>query len=614
VAHPNYWIRSKRTTIYPNDKIVFNGLKLYAGETPVFWFPYLSQPFDADLGLHLIPGARSNWGPYLLSSYGIMLGGDRDEKTGKRENQWLLSKWNLDLRTKRGVGMGLDLFDTRLDSNTNLGWAKLYYLNDNDASYERSDIPRGDVNRNRWKIELKHRIEFQRNDRGSTYADFNITALSDRYFLEDFEPSTFKIDPNPNNEVGIFHRNPRFLAGIYTRLRLNEFYETDTRLPEIFLDQIKAPVFNTPILHEGQTSLGIYREYLADYEERRLRSEAAGLAPSDPRLSSIHSKLEDKGFSRFHTWHEFSLPMDWDGKITIVPRGGLGVTSYWDIKNNADNFTRTLASVGVDASMKFSKVYPDIHIKSLGIDGILHVTQPYASFSQLTASESDNSFQGIDTLSPSTRPPSLEVGRFPAIDDLSNWSILRLGGRNSLLSRRDGRTLRWFTMDTYMDVFLNDLESNRKLSNLYNDIEWHPLPWMKLNLETQFPITNDNFNFSELASNFSFMPNDSMEFRFGYRHLQNHPTLNDNDRVDLRTYIRVNNAWGFCTYHRFEFDDNTLEVQEYSINHDFDSWRTSLGFIIRDNRSATNEYGLMLNFTLKNFPSVHLPLSIDSEY
>ena len=613
VEHPNYWIRSERTTIYPDDRIVFKNLKLYAGETPIFWFPYLSQPLDADLGLHIIPGARSNWGAYLLNSYGIMLGGEKNEETGERENAWLLSKWHMDIRSQRGVAGGLDLFDTRLDSNQNLGWMKLYYLNDNNPTLKRTDEPRENVNADRWKIEFKHRFELFQHDESSTYADFNIVALSDRYFLEDFEPGAFKIDPNPNNEIGLFHRNPKFLAGIYTRLRLNEFYESDTRLPELFLDQVRGPIFNTPILHEGQTTMGIYREQLADYHERDLRREADSLPSGDPRRDQIEYQLQDRGYSRFHTWHEFSIPLNLDGKITIVPRAGVGLTSYWDLQDDTDSSTRAHASIGVDTSMKFSKVYSDIHSKAWGVDELLHVFQPYANFSQLTSNNTNNNLRGIETLTPSTRPPEYEVGRFPATDDLENWTVLRLGGRNTLLSKRNGDSHRWLAMDTYINVFLNDLESSRTLSNLYNDIIWSPLPWVKLDIETQFPITHNAANFSELASHLTFMPNDSMEMRFGYRILDNHPTLRDSNRVDFRTYTRINSRWGLGTYHRYEFDDNTLEVQQYAVHHDFDSWRTSLGVILRDNREGRDEYGLLLNFTLKNFPSIQLPLSIDSE-
>lgn len=613
VAQPNYWIRSKQTTIYPNDKIIFNNLKLYAGDTPVFWFPYLSQPLDADLGLHLIPGARTNWGGYLLSSYGIMLGGEPNPETGERENAWLLSKWHLDILSRRGIGAGLDLFDTRLDDNENLGWLKYYYLNDRNPSLKRSDESRGFVNEDRWKFELKHRFNlFERGD-NLTYADFNIMALSDRYYLEDLEPGTFKINPNPNNEIGIFHRNPRFLLGLYTRLRPNEFYQSDTRLPELFLDQVKGTVFGTPILHEGQTTLGIYREDLADFYEDDLKREASGLLPGDPRLDDINDILEDKGFSRFHTWQEFSLPLNLDGKVNIVPKAGAGLTSYWDFEDDTDSTTRSHFFAGVDASMKFSRVYPEIESKAWGLEGLMHIFQPYANFSQLTSNNIDSDLRGIDVLTPSTRPPALEVGRFPATDSITDWTILRLGGRNILLSKRDGDSHRWLAIDTYVDVFLNDLETDRKLSNLYNDLVWQPLPWMKLDVETQFPITNNDANFSELYSHLSFMPNDASELRLGYRILDNHPTIKDSNRVDLRTYFRVNDSWGVGTYHRYEFDDSTLEVQQYAVHKDFDSWRASLGFLVRDNRESKDEYGLTLNFTLKNFPSVRLPLSIDNE-
>ncbi len=64
VENPDYWVRSDKTTVYPGEKVTFRNMKLYAGDTPVFWLPYLSQPLDSDLGYHFVPGARSNWGPY----------------------------------------------------------------------------------------------------------------------------------------------------------------------------------------------------------------------------------------------------------------------------------------------------------------------------------------------------------------------------------------------------------------------------------------------------------------------------------------------------------------------------------------------------------------------
>ncbi|MBK1831445.1 LPS assembly protein LptD [Verrucomicrobiaceae bacterium R5-34] len=613
VENPNFWLRSDTTTIYPGNKVIFKNLRLYAGDTSIFWLPYLSQPLDADLGYHFLPGAKTSWGLYLLNTYGIMLGGDVDEVTGERENAWLLSQWHFDIRTRRGIGTGLDLYDYRLKENENLGWLKLYYLNDWDPSLERSSEDRGFVNEDRWKLELKHRLTLREQGDSRTFLDFDVTALSDRYFLEDYEPGTYKINPNPDNDIGIFHRNPKALAGLYARLRLNDFYTTDTRLPEIFLDQVKGPLWDSPVLHEGQTSFGIYREYLADYYENELQAEADALLPGDPRLAEINSVLDDRGFSRFHTYHEFSLPLNHGGAVAIVPRAGFGHTRYWGLENDTDSFSSTHFSVGLDLSMKFSKVYPDIQNADLGIDGLLHIFQPYINFSQLSTNGMDSSFYGIDQLTPSTRPRPLEVGRFTAIDDLSDWSIMRLGMRNRLMTKRNGDTHEWLTMNTYIDVFFNDPELGRDFSNLYNEITWQPLPWMSLDLETQFPIAGGGSGFREVSSWINFMPNERMELSLGYRQLNNHPILNDSDRVDIKGYLRLSEAWGLGFYQRWEFDDGTLEVQQISVHHDFDSWTGSLGLLMRDNRDASDEYGLVLNFTLKEFPRMNLPLSVDNE-
>lgn len=612
VSEPNFWLRSSKTTIYPNDRIIFRNMRVYAGDSVIFWLPYLSQPLDEDLGYHFLPGAKSNWGFFLLNRYGIMLGGEIDEETGRREDAWLLSQWHVDIRSRRGVGLGLDLFDTRLKDNPNLGWLKLYYLNDLDPSLERSAESRGFVNEDRWKLELKHRLDlFQRGDH-HTVLDFDITALSDRFFLEDFEPGVFKVDPNPDNEIGVFHRHPDFLAGIYTRLRLNDFYQTDTRLPELFLDQVKRPFFGSSVLHEGTTSFGIYEEHLADFEENNLLAEAATLLPGDPRLAEINNLLADRGYTRFHTYHEFTLPLNPGGKVNITPRAGLGYTRYSSVEGTS-SFSRTHLSAGVDASMKFTRAYPNIVNKEWGIDGLLHVFQPYVNFSLLSTNELDPSFRGIETLTPSTRPRPLEVGRFTATDDLMDWSIARLGIRNHLMTRRDDSTHQWLVMDTYIDLFFNDPEFDRSVSNLYNDIIWSPLPWMELELETQFPIVDSGSGFRELAGNVRFMPTESWELTLGYRQLNNHPILEDSDQVTLRAYARISEAWGIGLYQRWELDDGNLAVQQYTVHHDFDSWTASAGFLIRNHNERQDEYGLLLNFTLKEFPSINVPLTVDNE-
>jgi len=223
--------------------------------------------------------------------------------------------------------------------------------------------------------------------------------------------------------------------------------------------------------------------------------------------------------------------------------------------------------------------------KKWGLDGALHVVQPYANLSWLSTNDLDSSFRPIDALTPSTRPRPLGVGRFSAVDDLADWTILRLGVRNRLMTHRDGGTHDWLTLDTYFDAFFDDPEFSRTFSNLYNDLKWSPLPWLELELETQFPLFSDS-NFTEVAASSRFMVTDSLEFDLGYRFLKNHPILRDSNRLELNAFYRINERWGVGAYNRWEFQ--------------------------RDNRRK-DEFGVVLSFGLKDFPSLALPIKFDTE-
>ncbi len=70
---PNFRIKAKEVSIYPEDRIVFRNLTAYAGKIPVFYFPYLSQPFDGELGYTFAPGYSSSWGAYLVPDTRVIL-------------------------------------------------------------------------------------------------------------------------------------------------------------------------------------------------------------------------------------------------------------------------------------------------------------------------------------------------------------------------------------------------------------------------------------------------------------------------------------------------------------------------------------------------------------
>lgn len=640
VEVPDFWLRSDRTTVYPGDKITFNNLKVYAGDKAIFWLPYLSQPLDAELGYHFVPGARSNWGPYLLNSYGIMLGGERNPVTGDNEGAWLLSKWHLDLRSKRGVAVGLDLIDTRSENREEIPGLSFYYLHDLDPRESRNGLLRPGLNANRYQIELKHRIDLDFENDADWRFDTNLTLLSDEYYLEDFEPDIYRTNPAPDNTMGLYRRDDTSLLSLFGRFRQNDFYRTDTQGPEIAFDQVRRPLFGSPLHHEGQTSFSVrgveadditrrsildplldpgtdpalipgLLERLNGYE-RTLVQRIRSLNPLDPRIPAIRAQLLDTGFNRFHTSHTFSMPITYGDWFTLTPRFGAAYTHYSAVQGPASTDARFMLHGGAEAALKISKDYGNLRNDTWGIDGLLHIIKPYANWSVVGADELDSDFPKIDRLTFTTRPRPLDPARYTATDEFDSWNILRLGVRNQLITHRDGQSHEWLFMDTYIDKYFDDPEGGRNWSNLYNDIRWQPLPWLGADLETQFPIFDGGSGFSEINTRLRFMPYKDMEISLGYRHLNSHPVLLDSDRVELGTCTRLNEGWGIGTLHTFEMDDGTLETQQYSLHRDFGNWVAGMGITHRDNRYE-DEFGVIFSLTLKDFPSASLPFSLDAQ-
>lgn len=638
---PNFWIRAKKTRVYPNRKIVFNNLKVYAGDVPVFWLPYLSQPLHDELGYHFLPGLSSTWGPFLLNSYGIMLGGNTDPVTGKSDDGWLLSRWRFDLYGERGAGLGLDLIDKKPDISGDIANLSLYYLDDLAPETTRNGFPRDAIDPERFRVNLKHRKFFGSDTDSKWRADTQLTWLSDQYFLGDFSRDTYSSDPYPDNTFGVFRQDDSSLLSILTRFRINDFYRADTRLPEITFDQSRAPRFGLPLLHEGTTSLGLIAEkapdttlsavidplvnltsgdasanqYLnqLDSYERRLAESMIALPLGDPRRENIRTQLLDSGYARFHTYQEFSMPGTYANFLSVTPQAGIGYSTYEITEGDADNLDRTTLHTGVESSFKISKDYSDIQSHAWGLNGLLHILQPYSTWSLLWTDDYESGDPSVDHLSSSTRPQPLDPLRFTAVDELQTWNIVRLGARNRLLTKRDDQSMEWLFLDTYIDAFLDEPEGERNMSNLYNDLRWQPLPWLGTNIETQLPIGSNGPGFTSINSSINYQPVDWFECSLGFVQLNQHPYLTDANRVSFKTYTRLSDNWGFGTQHITELDDNVMELQQYTVHRNLGNWVMSLGLNTRDNRFE-KEHGAILLLTLKDLPMISLPLQMNSAY
>ena len=75
-------------------------------------------------------------------------------------------------------------------------------------------------------------------------------------------------------------------------------------------------------------------------------------------------------------------------------------------------------------------------------------------------------------------------------------------------------------------------------------------------------------------------------------------------------YYRFDDNWSAGFSERYEFAQKQLQAQSYTLYRDLSSFVASFGITVRDN-NGIQDYGVVLNFTLKGVPRVNLPVGFD---
>lgn len=620
-SKPDYRLTARTVRIYPGDRVVLSNAKLYLGETPVFWFPYYYQSLNRDEGFSFTPGYDSKWGAYLLTQYGFPISED------------VHGLLHLDLRSKRGSAIGLDL-KSRFGFN-NQSWMhfRSYYLHDMDESANPTALKQDEVTPDRYRIAFQSKVFFTED----IYATANLNKLSDNRFLRDFYPAEYRLNPRPDNVVALTKESENYAITGIVRFQANPFFDTTERLPEVVLDIKRQPIFGLSwLFYEGETGIAnLHRKY-ADTDDK------------DKELVKLRSSYQAL---RFDTFHQLTFPQTYFGWLSVVPRIGYrgtyysdGALSSWDdvyetyenlgldLSENARalyqredgrGFYRSVINAGVEASFKFSKEWEHVQSRGWGLDGLRHIVQPYTNLSFVYTSHDPTGILQFDRLNPSTQLPPLDFPQFTTIDSISDWTIWRLGVRNRWQTRRDNRTINWLELDTFFDVNIDNprfpgSDAGGTLSNLFNRLTWQPLPWASLEVDSQLPLQSTGF--TQVDTTVAFMPMRDLRLTVSHRFLDGNLYFLNSSNLRVGAYYRLNDNWGISIREQIEFRDSVLEIQEYALHRDLSSWVASLGVQVRDNSNKSKsslrdrnvvDYSIVLTFTLKDLPAAVLPLSYD---
>lgn len=576
-ADPDYHFQAKTMRVYPDDRVIFKHVTLRLGKIPVFWYPYLYQSLREDMAFTMAPGYSSVWGAYLLTNYTFPL----SEKAS--------GSLHFDLRADRGVGVGFDSDFRFGKDDRSWGNFRSYYAHDTGTDINTTSLAREQIDVDRYRLSFQSRTYFT----DDVYANVDINKLSDSLFMEDFFRAEFITNPQPDNYVSLTKWNENYTITGIARAQINDFQPTTERLPEVVWDIKRQEIKNTGFFYSGETGFARLKNKYTD--------------------DSIFPNYE---VNRFDTLHQIFYPKIFGGWLTVTPRIGFRGT-YYDKTQTSDGDTggsefRSLIIGGIESSFKISKAYEQVQSRALGLDGLRHVIQPYLNLSLVSDPGTDpDSIPQFDTRLPSTQLASLNFPQFNSIDAIDQWSVLRLGVRNRLQTRRNDFTFNWLELDTYFDINFDNPYDDTDFSNFFNRLRFRPVPWTYLTIDAQLPLFDDGF--TEVNSQLSYMATDDIELNIGHRFLEDSPFFQDSSFITFGGYWRINENWGVSMRQEYEMDDSTLETQRYAIHRDLTSWVASLGAIIRDNRGGEEEFGLLLTFTLKDFPQLNLPLNLDPQ-
>jgi LPS-assembly protein len=592
-SQPDYYVRAKGIRIYPNDRIIFTNATAFVKGIPVFWFPYLYQSLNNQSVLLFSPGYNSNYGYFLVSDIGFPVFDHFDAII--HPNYYSL----------RGPALGIDVnYDLGEVEQQDTLKIKSFFIEDKGSNINQTNLGRPPIDAGRYRISYESRT-FLASD---TSLVLEINKFSDAFMLEDFFPYEFQVDPQPQTYLELIKQGDAYALSLFARYQVNDFLQTTEKLPELSWEVVRTPLFNSPIFYEATTTAGWNQ-----------LAQPVGTF-FNPTLNPDYSSF------RFDTFHQLSYPKMYFGFLSIVPRAGFRVTYYsrTGIVTPGDptlgipfgsvvyepEGTRYVFNTGFDTSFKLSHIYEGVQAHWLGLDGLLHVIQPYVDYSWVsTPNIGPGKVLPYDRYLTSTYLPPIDFPEFTATDSIAHMSVLRLGVINKFETRRDNATFQWLTVDTFLDVNFNNPFEQTYYSDIQEQVRFNPVPWLSLAEYAQIPWI-DKKQFWEFNTTLTWTVTPNIDVTLLHSYLNHNPLEPKTNSIYLQTYFRINSNWGFSILEEYDQTTGRLGVQKYTFHRDLSSWIASLGLYENNNGGGKNTYGVELILTLKDLPKYGFPVNL----
>jgi LPS-assembly protein len=631
--NPSFHMEASTVEYRPNDEVVMKNVVLYVGQVPVFYFPVFVQSLtDTRPAYEFDIGNSGQFGEFIDNKYNWVI------------SNKLRGTADFDFRSKRGYATGLDVqYFPNWASDILL---KTYYAQDNFYSAPNPTVPNpvshGDPGNsnvydgvpfdNRYRIAYEHHLQFGPDF--SSIADLNL--WSDPWVTRDFFQGEYQQENQPQNFISLNQYNPNFTIDLLAMPQVNPFFETEERLPEAGLDVKDQKIFNSPVEYSSVNSVVNFQRHYADtsyfqnpgsYLYNSFPSTTAYdyYHPGDQAYRYNTAQMNNYSAYRYDTYQQLSLPHQYFNFLSLTPRIGARFTYYSDtntdindtVNNNGlsnDKITngapRLAADIGLEGDFKVSRVWENVQDKDLGIDGIRHVFEPF--FNSIYAPSptmTPNEFRGFDNQLYSTQLQPLDWTEYNSIDSIDKEAVVRAGFKNEIQTKRNGVNYDLLDWSTYGDVDFDHNFSastpNGTFSDLFNDIRFYPTPQLQFHSLSAIDVADDG-GYNEIDNDLIWAPDPSLQLTFGDHYINHSSIFADSNNVVLGTFYRMNEHWQFETQHQFEATNGRLQLQQYTIYRDLDSWQLAMTYSNSEINNGHTDQAIFFSLTLKAFPQYQL--------
>jgi LPS-assembly protein len=579
VADPGMKIRARRLRIVPGQYVEARGATVYLDGVPVMYLPrYRRSLRRHPNNFVLTPGYRSLYGPYLKGAY-----------------HWYASTnlsgaVHLDYRERRGVGVGPDLRYNL--GKLGEGSLEYYYLHDHAVSLDLSATP---LPKNRQRFTFTHELILHTN----LTAKVVVRQQSDPYVMRDFFEAQYMKNVQPSSFAEVNRLWPNFSLDVLAQPRVNDFFETVERLPDVRFSAIRQRLGISPLYYESDSSLGYFRH----------------LPAANPLGAGAYSVLGTNfAYSAFRadTFHQLLLPQTFFGWLNVTPRIGGRFTHYDEVEMagvSTNDRNRAVFNTGVEVAFKVSRLWKGARSRLFDLDGLRHIVEPSVNYVYVPRPDvRPMQLPQFDTQLPTLWLLPIDYPDYNAIDSVDSQNVFRFGLHNRLQTKRRGRVEDVLNWALYTDWRLTPTNSQTTFSDVYSQLDLKPRPWLTLTSETRYDINGRRW--TEANHYLTIQPNETWSWAVGHLYFRDDPALYSfygpdygNNFFTSRIYLRASENWGFRIAHQFDARVGTLNGQYYTIYRDLRSWTAALTFrYLQSSDGGPHDVGVALTFSLKAFP------------